>query len=151
MDREKTLKKALYLSKKGHYKTALKYFKELDSSTLMPRYLSYYALCMAKAEKNYEDAISLGVKAVKTEFYHPEIYLNLGRILSASGRKAFAFRAYKKGLGYDSTHQELIKEINEMGIRRNPVVSSLPRENPVNRFLGMLANKLRSLTKTKKN
>jgi tetratricopeptide (TPR) repeat protein len=83
MDREKTLKKALYLSKKGHYKTALKYFKELDSSTLMPRYLSYYALCMAKAEKNYEDAISLGVKAVKTEFYHPEIYLNLGRILSA--------------------------------------------------------------------
>jgi hypothetical protein len=38
-----------------------------------------------------------------------------------------------------------------MGIRRNPVVSSLPRENPVNRFLGMLAGKLRSLTKTKKN
>lgn len=142
-----TLKKAIFLAKKGYYKAALKHLRELEPSTLRPVHMSYYALCVAMVKKDYEGAITLGIKAVRAEFYNPEIYLNLGRILSASGKKAFAFRAYQKGLGYDSNHPGLVKELSEMGMRRPPVVAFLSRENPLNRFSGLLIRKVPFLGK----
>lgn len=142
-----SLKKSIFLAKKGYYKTALRYLRELEPSTLRPVHMSYYALCVAMVKKDYECAIPLAIKAVRAEFYNPEVYLNLGRILSASGRKAFAFRAYQKGLVYDSNHPGLVKELSEMGMRRTPVVPFLSRENPVNRFSGLIIRRVPFLNK----
>lgn len=141
MDRDFLLKKALYLTKKGYYRQALKAFEE-HGLALRPVPLSYYALCVAAEERDYEKAISECVKAVKSEFYTPEVYVNLGRILAKSGRKAVAFRAYRKGLAIDGTHRGLIREMKAMGLRRRPLIAFLSRDNPVNRSLGMLASLL---------
>jgi tetratricopeptide (TPR) repeat protein len=140
MDKDYLLKKALYLTKKGLYKNALRCFKEEPDLTLKPAAMSYYALCVAFVKKDYENAISLCVAALKREFYNPEIYANLGRILAVSGQKAFALRAFRKGLRIDDTHCGLMKELRAMGVRRKPLLSFLPRENPINKFFGILTN-----------
>jgi tetratricopeptide (TPR) repeat protein len=140
MDKDYLLKKALYLTKKGLYKNAMRCFKEEPDLTLKPAAMSYYALCVAFVKKDYENAISLCVAALKREFYNPEIYANLGRILAVSGQKAFALRAFRKGLRIDDTHCGLMKELRAMGVRRKPLLPFLPRENPINKFFGILTN-----------
>jgi hypothetical protein len=93
-------------------------------------------------EKDYEMATSLSVEAVKQEFYNPEIYKNLGRILYLKGQKGRAFKAYKKGLVIDDTHQGLLRGMKEMGMRRSPPIAFLGRGNPVNKLLGKLVHGL---------
>jgi tetratricopeptide (TPR) repeat protein len=126
---------------KGHYKKAMECFEQDLCFTHKPGAISCYALCVAYIEKNYENAISLCTMAAKKEFYNPEIYFNLGRILTLSGQKAFAFKAYRKGLRIDGRHRGLINALREMGIRRKPLIPFLSRKNLANKFLGVISRK----------
>jgi tetratricopeptide (TPR) repeat protein len=141
LDKNYLLKKALYLTKKGYYKAALKCFEEEKCYMLRPFAMSYYALCLARVKKDYENAISLCITALKRAFYSPEIYVNLGRILILSDRKAHALKAFRKGLMLDDTHPGLIRERHAMGLRRRPLIPYLSRENPVNKFFGVLTRR----------
>jgi tetratricopeptide (TPR) repeat protein len=141
MDKNYLLKKALYLTKKGYYKAALKCFEEENCYMLRPSATSYYALCIAHVRKDYENAISLCITALKREFFSPGIYVNLGRILIVSDRKAQALKAFRKGLSIDDTHPGIVRELNAMGVRRRPLIPYFSRENPVNKLFGLLTRR----------
>lgn len=130
------------LAREARYEDALKIFDQDLCFTQNPIAMSYYALCLAYVEGNYERAISLSLMAAEKEFYNPDIYLNLGRIFMLNGQKAVAIKAFKKGLRLDDAHQGLLNEVTRLGIRRRPVISFLPRENPVNRFLGRMTGRI---------
>ncbi|MBI5237495.1 MAG: hypothetical protein HY887_03625 [Deltaproteobacteria bacterium] len=130
------------LARELSYEDALKIFDQDLCFTQNPIAMSYYALCLAHIEGNYERAISLCLMAAEKEFYNPDIYLNLGRIFLLNGQKGVAVKAFKKGLRLDDRHQGILNEVTRLGIRRRPVLTFLHRGNPVNKFLGMVTGRI---------
>lgn len=132
------------LTREGRFTEALDAFDKDILFTHYPLALSCYALCLAEVDANYERALSLSVAASEKEFYNPEIYQNLGRILLLTGQKTSAIKVFRKGLKFDTGHAGLRSEIHKLGLRRKPVVTFLPRQNFVNRFFGALSYKVAS-------
>jgi tetratricopeptide (TPR) repeat protein len=132
----------ILLARDGRFEDALRVFDEDLSFAQHPTAMSFYAVCLAAVEGDYEKAISLGLLAAEKEFYNPEVYLNLGKIFLLRGQKSVAIKAFRKGLRIDDTHSALKEEIRRLGQRRRPVVPFLPRQNMLNKLLGMLAVKV---------
>lgn len=124
------------LTRAGRYADALVVFDSDICTMLDPLAMSYYAICLVRVEKRFDKALSLCSMAVEKEFFHPEIYLNLGRIFLIKGQKSKAFKAFKRGLQVDEAHKEILAEIKKLGLRRRPFISWLPRRNSLNVFIG---------------
>lgn len=136
------VEKGIGFARDGRFSEALSVFDEDLCFTQHPTAMSYYAVCLANVEGNYDKAISLCLMAAEKEFYNPEIYLNLGKIFLLNGQKSVAVRAFRKGLKFDNCHFDILKEMKKLGVRRKPIVGFLPRQNPVNRLLGRLAGRI---------
>lgn len=130
------------LAKRGRFREALRLFDEDLCFTQDPTALSYYAVCLAEEEGIFDKAISLCVMAAEKEFYNPVVYLNLGRIFLLNKQKNIAIKAFRKGLKFDETNAEILSIVKKLGKRRRPVVSFLPRNNSLNRLLGILAARM---------
>lgn len=130
---------AVMMARDGKFDEALRIFDEDLLFTLSPVAMSYYALCLAAMEGNYDKAVSLCLTAAEKEFYNPEIYHNLGKIFLLHNQKTLAIKAFRKGLKFDGDNHKLIDEIRRLGLRRKPVISFLPRASFVNRILGKIA------------
>ena len=139
VDHNFTPEKAVRLAQAGLYSEALDIFEKNLMSTLKPGALSYYALCLAVEEEEYDRAVNMCLMAGEKEFYNPDIYLNLGRVLLKAGRKTRALNAFRKGLKFDEANEALRSEIRKLGLRREPIFSFLPRGNVLNKFCGLLA------------
>ncbi|MDO8427478.1 MAG: tetratricopeptide repeat protein [Deltaproteobacteria bacterium] len=136
------VEKGIGFARDEKFREALSVFDEDLCFTQHPTAMSYYAVCLANVEGNYDKAISLCLMAAEKEFYNPEIYFNLGRIFLLNGQKSVAVRAFRKGLKFDNCHLGLLKEMRRLGVRRRPVVAFLQRQNPVNRLLGRLVGRI---------
>jgi tetratricopeptide (TPR) repeat protein len=144
--------KTLFQSK--NHKSALKLLTEaLEQHPNNPFLLSYYGCLEAVLNKNYKLGIETCSEAIKIfkrktpfgqEFFYPVFYLNLGRTFLAAGNKKKAIEAFYKGLTYDHENKDLIREIKKLGMRRKPLMSFLPRSHPINKYIGMILNKLKN-------
>lgn len=141
MDANRYIEEGLQLAREGNLADALKVFEEDICFTQSPLAMSYYAVSLASVEKNFDKALSLCLMAAEKEFYNPEIYLNLGRIFLLNGQKSVAYKAFRKGLRFDSGNTAIRDELKKMGMRRRPVISFLPRNSAINKFLGKLATR----------
>ncbi len=139
MNLNEIIEQGISLAREGRYKAALDVFDQDICFTQNAAAMAYYALCLAEEERNFERALSLCLMAVEKEFYNPDVYLNLGRILVLNRQKSTALKAFKKGLGYDGANRDIIAEIRRLGLRRRPVFTFLPRQHPLNKYLGMLS------------
>jgi len=136
MENERLIERGLYLAQKGHLEEALKVFEEEFCFAHHPGATSYYALCLAEVERDYDRAVSLCLLAAEREFYNPDVYFNLGRIFLLKGQKVYAIKSFKKGLQFGTNHAELVNAIKKLGSRRKPIVPFLPRHHFINKFLG---------------
>lgn len=150
---EELFERALKLVKAGQNREAFEILKKLVDNTpssiyeIEPRYLSYYGYLTGIAGNNYHRGIELCNEAIKKEFFHPDFYLNLGKLYLATSNKGTAVKTFYKGLRIDKTNKELIEEIKKLGVRKEPVFSFFKRENPVNRFAGRIRTSFRRLVK----
>jgi tetratricopeptide (TPR) repeat protein len=142
MSSSAVIEKGIGFAREGEFEKALKVFDQDLCFTQHPTAMSYYAVCLANVEANFDKAISLCLMAAEKEFYNPDIYLNLGRIFLLNGQKAVAVRAFRKGLKFDESHFGLLSEMRKLGVRRRPVIGFLHRTNPVNKFLGIIADRV---------
>ena len=120
---------------------ALALFEKAVQKDDRPAYCSYLALCIAKERGQFQLAVTLCEKAKAREPQASVHYLNLGRVYLSGGKKDDAIRAFREGLSLEK-NQEIIDELNRLGIRKPPAISFLKRSNPVNRFLGTILKKL---------
>ncbi|MBI3398134.1 MAG: hypothetical protein HY026_02730 [Deltaproteobacteria bacterium] len=142
MENEKLIERGIYLAQNRHFEEAIRVFEEDLCFAQHPVAMSFYALCIAEVEWNYDKAVSLCLMAAQRESYSPEIYLNFGKILLLNGQKTVAVKSFKKGLKFDKMHQGLLHAIKKLGLRRKPIISFLPRHNFINKFLGKLTHRL---------
>ena len=84
------------------------------------------------------EALRFCREAVTIEGYNPDIRCNLGRVLMRAGRRKEAHQAFTRGLSLQPDHQDLIKALRKLGVRKRPVVPFLGRSHPVNVFLGRM-------------
>jgi len=125
----------------GHGLSALVHFEKAIQLKEAPVYVSYLALCIAKERGQIRKAISLCEDTIKREPENPIHYLNLGKIYLHAGDKETAIHAFRAGLKY-KINQQIIDELNKLQTRKPPVIPFLERNNPINKYLGIILTRL---------
>jgi len=118
------------------FEAALELERRLGTHAPQARYLSYYGLCLARDGSHLREGADFCRQAIALEFFNADLFWNYGRVLLLSDRRKEAFTAFLKGLSVQKNHQEIIRELNQMGWRKPPVLAFLARGNPLNVALG---------------
>lgn len=126
------------------FEAAIEIERRLGSGRPQARYLSYYGLCLALESGRMREGAEFCRQAIALEFYNPELYLNLSRVMLAAGRRRDAHDALRKGLALQPGHPGIHRELARMGVRRRPILRFLSRAHPVNVLLGRLFRPARS-------
>lgn len=122
--------------------SALEHFRAAQRlEPTSPRYRSFYGLCLAIGERRFDQALELCRSAAKEEFFNPALYRNLARVHLTFGFKAEGVRYLRRGLMIDPANEEIIRDLQELGVRRRPSLGFLPRGHLVNRWLGIFRGK----------
>lgn len=105
-------------------------------------FYSYLGYGIAWREHKPHEGLLLCEHAVQAEFFQPENYYNLARTHLLAGRRLSALRAIEQGLRIDPEDARLHELIDEIHLRRKPVIPFLPRSNALNYTLGYLRHHL---------
>lgn len=146
-ERDRKIELGILYLKEGNYHESLRFLREVYSGygkdeKTPPYILSLYGYVMAMAENRIDEATILCIRALKEDPDNPAFYLNLGRIYLKVGKKTSAIKILRQGLISDKNNREIRAEMEKLGIRRRPIIAILPRNHPINRFLGIIARKL---------
>lgn len=142
---EKIVTKASELTRAEKFDDATMIFEEhlpaLSSGTdkdkiIAASVFSYYGLCIAALRKQYSDGIKYCELSLKVQSSNPEHYENQARIHLLARSRARAVDALFEGLSHDPDNKPINKILDEIGRRREPVISFLPRDNVLNVALG---------------
>lgn len=120
------------------FEAAIELERRLGDGPPQARYLSQYGLCLGTVVRRRYKGVQFCREAVGLERYNPDMYCNLGRVLLAAGRRKDAHDAFLRGLRIQTDHQQIIRALKEMGIRRRPPLPFLSRSNPLNVYLGRI-------------
>jgi len=146
---ENSFRRGLRAVDRGAHLEALAYFeaavqlaRRLGAEAVPMKYLSYYGWCLAICSDRLDEAREFCEAAVRSEFYNPDAYWNLGRVYLKTGDRSLAFDTIVRGLQLNPRHSGLVGVLRRLGIRRKPVLPLLDRGHPVNRLLGRLRRNL---------
>lgn len=120
---------------------ALALFERAAEIEETPTVRSSLAFCMARERGQIKTGRRICEELVETDPANLFHYLNLGRILLLDGDRRAAIQAFRNGIEI-SPHPQIIAELNALGIRKPQVIGFLHRDNPVNKYLGMLRDRL---------
>jgi predicted Zn-dependent protease len=142
--------KAMELLGRGQGKDAAALLRKIISSgSRDPKHLSFAGLAVATEEGDVKTGLSWCERALELAFYDPQMYINLARLHEQTGWKTQAAQVLRKGLRANPGNRKLLAEINRVSPRTPNAFPSLPRNHPVNRYLGRL-RKLGSELSTKR-
>ncbi len=105
-------------------------------------YRSSYALALALVRGQFLGAVELARASVRQEFYNPDLYLNLSRIYLAFDFRAEAVRFLRRALMVDPENEGVHRQLAQLGVRRRPLIRSLPRSHVLNRWLGRVQSRV---------
>ena len=103
-----------------------------------PYYMSYLGLAVAASDQKWAEAEKLCQSAMRMNRRQAQLYLNLAEVYVAADRRQSAADILARGLHYAPHDIRIKMALDRLAIRRPPVLSFLPRKNPLNRSLGML-------------
>lgn len=138
---EKLFIKGVEAIKNGNVVSALVFFEKATRLDNNPTNRSYLAFCIARERGQFKKAISLCEEALNEEPENPVHYLNLGRVYILAGQKTEAMRLLREGLTHEE-NREIVDELIGLGMRKPPVLPLLKRQNPLNRYLGIILTRL---------
>lgn len=141
LSQEELVSKALTALQHDHSYLAMVCLEQAATfghSSIIDSYLGY---CLARNRQAYQEAISLGERALHGEPNNPLFCLNLGRIYLLAGQKTEAIRIFRQGLAF-SRDEALIAELDRLGTRKVPPLPILPRNHLLNKWLGLIQFRL---------
>jgi tetratricopeptide (TPR) repeat protein len=126
---------------RGESLKALSCFEKSFRLRQDPRCKSYVGLMIALERGQIREGISLCEESVVEAPDAPVCHLNLGKVLLRAGRKLEAIEAVREGLrvcGEDQAASAAADAfLNSLGTRRKPPLPFLPRNNFINKSLGI--------------
>jgi tetratricopeptide (TPR) repeat protein len=126
---------------RGEWTTALACFEKAAGSLNIPIHNSFLALCIARERGQTNKAVTLCMETLEADPDNPLLYLNLGKIYLMQGKTEEAIEVFRKGLS-QGANEQIIAELGRIGTRRPPPVSFLSRDNPLNKFIGIILSRL---------
>jgi hypothetical protein len=149
-DHKSLFRKAMELLRGGRGKNAAALFRRIiGSGSRDPKHLSFGGLVVATEEGDVKTGLAWCERALELAFYDPQMYINLARLHEQTGWKTQAAQVLRKGLRIDPGNKKLLAEINRVSPRAPSAFRALPRNHPVNRYLGKLRSGLSSKDKTR--
>jgi tetratricopeptide (TPR) repeat protein len=136
------LAKKDYEEAASHFRQAILLVIRSSSSRAHMQNVSYYGLALAHGKGPTSEAIQACERAVRLDPTDPVLRLNLGKAYALCGRTTKALAAFERGAAIAPKNAALRAEISKYDRRRPPVLSFLPRTNPLNRWLGRLRSGL---------
>lgn len=103
---------------------------------------AFLAASRALALGDVREAVQTCVGVVKKGSHVADVCCALGAVLLRSGDRSKAVAVFRKGLADDPLHPYLRARVRELGLRRPPVFTSLPRSHVLNRVFGILRARL---------
>lgn len=128
-------------ARKGNTLLARMHLEEAMKNTRNPEVLAWYGYCLAREKKAFGQAIDLCKEALQTAPQNSDLYLATGRIYLLAGRKRSAISAFNKGLKM-GRNEAIVRQLHQIGLRKNPVFSFLERDSAINVYVGILLSKL---------
>ena len=119
------------------YATAHRYLQAALERERTPDHLSQYALALAAHTRQIDQSVTLCQEAVKQEPKNAEHFLRLGTVYLVAGRKKEAIRIFRLGLRVGK-NPTIVRWLQVLGNRKQPVLPFLGRTNPINKYLGKL-------------
>jgi len=136
-------KQGLALLRRGDHSGALHHVRRaLEVEPRNPFYLSYAGLLTAQTEMRYDHAEQLCIDALGLKWNHAQLYLNLADVYRRSGRVQEAIETLQKGLLSAGRDFRLRRALEQLGVRRPPILRFLHRTHVLNRTLGRLRHRL---------
>jgi predicted Zn-dependent protease len=149
-DQKSLFRKAMELLRGGQGKSAAALFRQLiDSGSRDPKHLSFGGLVVATEEGDVKTGLAWCERALELAFYDPQMYINLARLHEQTGWKTQAAQVLRKGLRIEPGNKKLLAEINRVNPRTPNAIRGLPRNHPVNRYLGKLRSGVSAKEKTR--
>jgi tetratricopeptide (TPR) repeat protein len=106
-----------------------------------PQVLSRLGLTLTVVAKDEYKGVAFCEEAVRRGAGDADALWRLATVYETTFQKERAVRAVRQGLALDREHAALVAMIQRLGVRRPPVLSFLPRSNPINKYLGMLRHR----------
>lgn len=128
--------------KRGDTLSALALFEKAAQGDDRLSARSYLAYCIAKERGLTSKGISWCEENLRKDPENAVHSLNLGRIYLLMKNREAAIRNFREGLKHGS-NDEITDELHRLGVRSAPVLSFLSRNNPLNKYLGILLKALR--------
>src|SRR5260370_12697762 len=86
-------KHALRLMRNGYPDDALEFFRSaVEQAKSNPYYLSFLGVCIARAQKKWDEALELCQGALRMKRTEPQLYLNLAEAYASAGRREEAIQ-----------------------------------------------------------
>jgi tetratricopeptide (TPR) repeat protein len=106
-----------------------------------PEWYSYLGYCIARQRGQHRKGLELCQASLAVEPDNPMHFLNLGRVHLNKGDKIKALQIWREGMAKGGC-PELLQQLERLGTRSRPIIPVLHRNNPLNRYLGILLNRL---------
>lgn len=106
-----------------------------------PLWHSRFGFCIAKERGQTTRALELCQSAIEHDPGTPLHYLYLGKVYLLTGKTAEAIQALRQGLLL-GPEPEIESILNSIGTRKPPVIPFLSRNNPLNKYLGIILARL---------
>lgn len=129
---------------------ALVLFERAAAIDATPTVISSLAYCLARERGQIKTGHRTCQGLTETDPDNLFHYLNLGRIMLLEGNRRAAIKAFRSAIELEP-HPQVIAELAELGVRKQQAIGFLDRDNPLNKYLGLLCDRLtwRKLDKSK--
>lgn len=102
-----------------------------------PLWHSRLGFCLAKQRGQLARGFELCRAAIEHDPDNPLHYFYLGKVFLIAGNKHDALQTFRHGITLGGS-PELERIIEVIGTRKSPVISSLSRDNLLNKYLGII-------------
>lgn len=126
----------------GFYWLSLAADATVETASVPSLFFAYLGYGLARFQGEMDEGVRLCRRAVELDMYQAENYFYLASTLMLAGERRSAVDAVDRGMQIDATDGGLKALKAEIGERRLPVLSFLPRHNFLNRSLGRLRHRL---------
>jgi tetratricopeptide (TPR) repeat protein len=137
-----------HLGRRAHQEAAACFQRAVDldreapSASTRMRYISFLGLAVSMLDGRSNEAVELCRRAVKRQFYDPDLLCNLGIVYLRQRQRGPAFHCFERGLKLRPNHPRILAELGRHASRGRPMFGFLPRDHTVNRLAGLLRFRL---------
>ncbi len=139
---EELFEKGRALLSEDNTLAALSCFEKVYRTEESARIRSYLGLCLAIERGQISEGIALCKDAIAEDTDNPVHYFHLGRIYLREKRKAEAIEIFRQGLARGDS-AEIRSMLENLCIRKKPVLPFLQRNHPLNKYTGKILRFLR--------